>query len=67
MYGEGAIYFINVGQKEYRKVAEKQANKAFALIENEASSDRGGSTPFLTWVQRARRAPAHRPRPARGK
>jgi hypothetical protein len=38
MYGEAAIYYAGDGDKEYRKAARKQADKALAVIEGHARS-----------------------------
>jgi nucleotide-binding universal stress UspA family protein len=38
MYGEAAIYYAGDGDKEYRKAARKQADKALAVIHSQARS-----------------------------
>ena len=38
MYGEAVIYVANLPPKEYKRITEKQAKKALALIEIEAQT-----------------------------
>jgi len=45
MYGEAAIYVPGVSPKEYKRITEKQAKKALALVEIEA---RMAGVPYAT-------------------
>ena len=45
MYGEGAIYVPGASPREYKRITEKQAKKALAMIEIEA---RMAGVPFAT-------------------